>query len=166
MLPVGFQLHIVDLYLEEVAKVSKGELTHKTLSSLLTPFMEKLKGTVDQRLETHIEERVFNHLMRQSDLGIAYDEYLDDGMVIDEEDSDGEEEEEEEGDEIDDGEDDEEEEEFEQDEEEMQVRGLNFKFVGQLELLHSSCWQFISARITGLPIRPRNSSSSPYMKDR
>ena len=40
----------------------------------MRPFVRELKVGREERLRGHIEERIFQHLMRQSDVGIAYDQ--------------------------------------------------------------------------------------------
>ena len=80
---LGFQLHFADVFLEELAKVIGQEEEEEdddslpldeTIRSFLRPFTAVLREARDARLRGHVEERVFHHLMRQSDVGIAYDE--------------------------------------------------------------------------------------------
>lgn len=74
---LGFQMHVVDVYLEELAKVAGPRITAPVLWAVVQPFARHIQnGSADARLLAHIESRIFQHLMRQSDLGIAYDEYL------------------------------------------------------------------------------------------
>ena len=78
---LGFQLHFVDVFLEELAKVGGGEgeredgtLADENIRLFLVPFVSQLKDGKDERLRSHLEERIFQHLMRQSDVGIAYEQ--------------------------------------------------------------------------------------------
>ncbi len=76
---LGFQLHFTDVYLEELAKVGGGEdgdgsLEDESIRKLLRPFVTELKQGKAERLRSHVEERVFRHLMRQSDVGIAHEQ--------------------------------------------------------------------------------------------
>ncbi len=81
---LGFQLHFTDVYLEELAKAGGGEdeegsLDDQIIRVFLRPFVAQLrrgKGG-EERLRSHVEERIFHHLMRQSDVGIAYEEVSD-----------------------------------------------------------------------------------------
>ena len=69
-----FQLHFTDMFLEELAKIGGEELPDGVIRSFLQPFIEEIKLGHDDRLGDHIEERIFQHLMMQSDVGIAYEE--------------------------------------------------------------------------------------------
>jgi ribosomal RNA-processing protein 1 len=69
-----FRLHFVDVFLEELAKVGGEEMSQSVIRAFLKPFIDELKVGRESRLSTHIEERIFHHLMRQSDVGIAYEE--------------------------------------------------------------------------------------------
>ena len=91
---IGFQLHFVDVFLEELAKVNatldEGFLTDEMVHVLLEPFVDEMVNGTEVRMQEQIEERIFNHLIRQSDVALAYEEGSDDedmeGML---EDSDG-----------------------------------------------------------------------------
>ncbi len=73
---LGFQLHFVDVFLEELAKVDGGDggMDDEVIRALVRPFLAEVRDGKDERLRGHIEERIFQHLMRQSDVGIAYDQ--------------------------------------------------------------------------------------------
>ena len=60
---LGFQLHFVDIFLEELAKIGGEDLPGETIQSLLTPFIAELARGDDERLSQHIEERIFHHLV-------------------------------------------------------------------------------------------------------
>lgn len=96
---LGLQLHFVDVFLEEAAKIGGDDLPAETIQLLLIPFINELARGQEDRLSQHIEERIFQHLMRQSDFGIAYEEGLDGGeedeSIDGDEDAEGGEEEEE-----------------------------------------------------------------------
>lgn len=81
---LGFRLHFTDIYLEELAKIGGDDLTSKIILKLIEPFSKELSEGFDERLGKHITERIFHHLMRQSDLGIAYDESLNADFIPDE----------------------------------------------------------------------------------
>merc|ERR1719400_905339 len=69
---LGFQLHFTDVFLEEVAKVGGESLPAKVVGKLVQPWVELVATSTDLRLIEHSEERIFNHLLRQSDPGIKY----------------------------------------------------------------------------------------------
>ena len=87
---LGFQLHLTDVILEELAKVGGSTLAPGVVEVVVGPWVELVAGSNDTRLREHAEERIFNHLLRQSDPGIDY-QMEEDGMG--EEDEEGEEEE-------------------------------------------------------------------------
>merc|ERR1719394_1101651 len=83
---LGFQLHFTDVFLEEVAKVGGEDLPAKVVGKLVQPWVELVATSVDSRLIEHTEERIFNHLLRQSDPGIKY-QMEEDGMDLEEDDA-------------------------------------------------------------------------------
>merc|ERR1719350_1421657 len=83
---LGFQLHFTDVFLEEVAKVGGEDLPAKVVGRLVQPWVELVATSVDSRLIEHTEERIFNHLLRQSDPGIKY-QMEEDGMDLEEDDA-------------------------------------------------------------------------------
>ncbi|KAJ3651734.1 hypothetical protein Zmor_017752 [Zophobas morio] len=72
--PLGLLLHFIEIYLEELAKVSEGELPPHHTTNLLTPFIKQLAFSDDARVIDHIRKHIFVYLIRQSDLGLEYDE--------------------------------------------------------------------------------------------
>ena len=72
--PVGLQTHILDIFMEELAKVGGNTLKNKKILKILTPFVYELCNNDDDRIITELQERIFRHLMRQSDAGIDYAE--------------------------------------------------------------------------------------------
>jgi len=100
---VGFKLHFIDIFMEELTKVNatfdRDLLTDDRLETLLEPFLRHIVAGRESRLVEQIEERIFNHLIRQSDVALAYEEGSDQEMEDEESDllngdkSDGEEEE-------------------------------------------------------------------------
>jgi len=79
---LAFQLHFTDIFLEEFAKVSGENLEYKILDKLLEPFVAVLRGCEEMRLRDHVEERIFNHLLRQSDPGIQWQEQEDHNGIV------------------------------------------------------------------------------------
>jgi hypothetical protein len=70
--PLGFQIHITDILLEELAKIGGGSLGSSQILKMMSPFIQEMMDNDDQRLLDEIKERIFHHLMRQSDVGIDY----------------------------------------------------------------------------------------------
>ncbi len=66
---LGFRLHFIDAYLEEVAKIGGDDLAEEPIFELVRPFALEIAEGKEERLVDHIEERIYQHLMRQSDLG-------------------------------------------------------------------------------------------------
>merc|ERR1719430_1481683 len=81
---LGFQLHFTDVFLEEVAKVGGEDLPAKVVGKLVQPWVDLVATSTDLRLIVHTEERIFNHLLRQSDPGIKY-QMEEDGFEEEEE---------------------------------------------------------------------------------
>ena len=98
---VDFQLHFTDVFLEELAKVAGQNLKTELLDILLTPFVDVVQQCEEERLREHVVERIFKHLIRQSDPGIKWqDEEFeqDSGNEEDVDEEDGSDDDEEEGD--------------------------------------------------------------------
>lgn len=75
--PKGLIMHICDFYIEEIAKVSDGDLTEDRVFLLLEPFVLFYTKLNDQVLLQHVEKSIFNQLMFQSELGQEYQEKFD-----------------------------------------------------------------------------------------
>merc|ERR1711915_1035501 len=84
---LGFQLHFTDIFLEELAKVGGESFDSKILNLFLEPFILAVKDGQDDRYRDHIVERIFNHLIRQSDAGIKW-QMEEDGYDVNENDED------------------------------------------------------------------------------
>lgn len=72
--PKGLIMHICDFYIEEIAKISDGELTEDRAFTLVEPFILYYTKLNDPVLLQHVEKQIFNQLMHQSELGQAYEE--------------------------------------------------------------------------------------------
>ena len=70
--PMEFKLHFTDVFLEELAKVAKEKLATDMLELFLDPFLEAIKTCDEDRYRDHVVERVFKHLLRQSDPGLRW----------------------------------------------------------------------------------------------
>ena len=71
-----FNLDSALLY-PQVAKAGGEDLEGEIILKLIEPFAKELAEGEDERLAKHIEERIYQHLMRQSDIGVASEEALD-----------------------------------------------------------------------------------------
>jgi len=69
---LGFQLHVADVFLEELAKIGADSVNAETVTVFLQPFIEVLVSGKEDRLRDHVAERIFHHLIRQSDPGIEW----------------------------------------------------------------------------------------------
>jgi len=83
---IGFRLHVTDVYLEELAKVAHDKLNTDILEMIIDPFFEAIKNSQEDRFRDHVVERIFKHLLRQSDPGIKWqDEEFESGDEDDDE---------------------------------------------------------------------------------
>ncbi|XP_045465597.1 ribosomal RNA processing protein 1 homolog [Harmonia axyridis] len=71
---LGLFLHFTEIFLEELAKISEGNLNPHLLNEFLVPFMKTLAVTDDYRKIKQIRKFIFIHLMSQSDVGLEYQE--------------------------------------------------------------------------------------------
>uniref|UniRef100_A0A1B0EZT5 Nucleolar protein n=1 Tax=Phlebotomus papatasi TaxID=29031 RepID=A0A1B0EZT5_PHLPP len=74
---IGLSMHFLDLYLEEVAKVSEGSLKKATVTSLIRPFITILATNSEGRITGAIVRNIFDGLLQQSDLGRQHREKFD-----------------------------------------------------------------------------------------
>merc|ERR1712141_433266 len=88
MTALGFQLHFTDVYLEELAKASeisktkseKSILSNDAIQAFLMPIVDELACGQEERLLSHIEIRIFDHLVRQSDVATEYEQDEEDDV--------------------------------------------------------------------------------------
>ncbi|XP_011871319.1 PREDICTED: ribosomal RNA processing protein 1 homolog [Vollenhovia emeryi] len=69
---IGFNLHMTEIYLEELAKVSNGDIPEDVVHEFIKPFADYLIHTHDERQMKHIMRHVFRYLIFQSDVGLNY----------------------------------------------------------------------------------------------
>lgn len=72
--PLGLAMHIAEIYLEELSKVSKGRITEQQVLEFVRPFANHLAFNKEDRINVHIKTHIFRYLMKQSDVGIEYEE--------------------------------------------------------------------------------------------
>lgn len=75
--PRGLFMHFTELFFEEVAKVSNGEIESERITNLLQPFMFYVASQGDYKLIQFVVRNVFNHLLFQSESGREYKEKFD-----------------------------------------------------------------------------------------
>ncbi|XP_029670914.1 ribosomal RNA processing protein 1 homolog [Formica exsecta] len=69
---LGFNLHMIEIYLQELAKVSNGNIPECVVHEFIKPFVIYLMTTDDERQMKHIIQHVFRYLIFQSDVGLDY----------------------------------------------------------------------------------------------
>jgi len=72
-IPLGLQLHVVNLFPEELAKVGEEGLESSVILEMLEPFVKCLTHSNDSRLQKDIKQHVFTYLIKQSDEGLEYE---------------------------------------------------------------------------------------------
>lgn len=75
--PRGLFMHFAELYMEELAKVSEGQITTDRVSLLLRPFMLFVAKQTDYKQIQFVVRSVFNHLLFQSEAGREYKDKYD-----------------------------------------------------------------------------------------
>lgn len=71
---IGLTMHFIDIYLEELAKVSDGTISDSSVVILVKPFTKYLAVQRDMKMLSHLRNNIFYHLLWQSDLGREYTE--------------------------------------------------------------------------------------------
>ncbi|KAK9507678.1 hypothetical protein O3M35_007481 [Rhynocoris fuscipes] len=71
--PLGLLMHVCEIYLEELAKVSKGAISKDIVPEFIKPFGEIMSKSSDSRIIKHISEYIYLYLLKQSDLGIKHE---------------------------------------------------------------------------------------------
>lgn len=70
----GFYMHFTELYIEELAKVSGGNIPKSSVSALLKPFALFVAKPRNLRVAWHTVKHIFNNLLFQSEMGREYQE--------------------------------------------------------------------------------------------
>ncbi|XP_018565397.1 ribosomal RNA processing protein 1 homolog [Anoplophora glabripennis] len=70
--PVGLFMHFTEIFLEEIAKITEGNIPSDRLVDFIRPFIKKLAVTSDGREIAHIRKFIFIYLIKQSNLGMDY----------------------------------------------------------------------------------------------
>lgn len=70
----GLTMHYLDIFCEELSKVSEGDITSDQVALFVKPFVHFMATQRDFQLISHCRNRVFYHLLYQSELGREYSE--------------------------------------------------------------------------------------------
>uniref|UniRef100_A0A182Y429 Nucleolar protein n=1 Tax=Anopheles stephensi TaxID=30069 RepID=A0A182Y429_ANOST len=70
----GLMNHFNDLFLNELAKVTDGNISKETVKQLMELFVKAVLQTDDGTISASIKKNIFHALMQQSDLGQEYEE--------------------------------------------------------------------------------------------
>ncbi|XP_067640894.1 ribosomal RNA processing protein 1 homolog [Eurosta solidaginis] len=71
---IGLTMHYLDIFFEELAKVTEGEISAELVGEFVRPFVTYLAMGRDPKLISHCRIRVLQHLLFQSTLGREYTE--------------------------------------------------------------------------------------------
>ncbi|XP_051168130.1 ribosomal RNA processing protein 1 homolog [Leptopilina boulardi] len=74
---LGLKLQIVEVFMEELAKVSNGLINEDIVTELVRPFAVYLSSIDDARQMRHIVKNIFRYLIFQSNIGMDYLEKFD-----------------------------------------------------------------------------------------
>ncbi|CAG9814854.1 unnamed protein product [Phaedon cochleariae] len=75
--PIGLFMHFTEIFLEELAKVSRGQIHNDRLVEILCPFIMNMTASNDGRHLGYLRKHIFTYLIRQSNLGLEYQEKYD-----------------------------------------------------------------------------------------
>uniref|UniRef100_A0A2P2I453 Ribosomal RNA processing protein 1 homolog A-like n=1 Tax=Hirondellea gigas TaxID=1518452 RepID=A0A2P2I453_9CRUS len=83
--PMALKSHLVSIFMEELAKASDEHLTRKIIYVFLRPFIKVMAVCKQQNYLNDVRSNIFEHLLRQSDLGIDNrSDLLDNEFFVDE----------------------------------------------------------------------------------
>ncbi|KAJ8672679.1 hypothetical protein QAD02_003939 [Eretmocerus hayati] len=71
---LGFNLHLTDVYMEELAKISDGTIPEHIVTDFIKPYVVHLASASDERQIKHVLKNIFRYLIFQSDIGQDYTE--------------------------------------------------------------------------------------------
>lgn len=75
--PFGLTKHFDDLLLQEIAKVSEGEIEPEIVHIIVNTYAISMLSTNDMRMIKHVTSSIFHPLLYQSELGQNYQEKFD-----------------------------------------------------------------------------------------
>ncbi|XP_078043064.1 ribosomal RNA processing protein 1 homolog Nnp-1 [Augochlora pura] len=68
----GFNMHVTEIFLEELSKVSEGNIPEEVVTELAKPFVSYFIIMDDERQIRHVMRHIFRCLIFQSDIGMDY----------------------------------------------------------------------------------------------
>ncbi|OAD58885.1 Ribosomal RNA processing protein 1 like protein [Eufriesea mexicana] len=68
----GFSMHITEVFLEELSKISGGDILENVVTELIKPFVSYFILMDDERQIRHIMRHIFRYLIFQSNIGMDY----------------------------------------------------------------------------------------------
>ena len=71
---LGFNMHLTQLFWEELSKISGGEISEDVATDLVRPFISHFLIMDDERQIRHVTRHIFRYLIFQSDIGMDYTE--------------------------------------------------------------------------------------------
>ncbi|XP_034189735.2 ribosomal RNA processing protein 1 homolog Nnp-1 isoform X1 [Osmia lignaria lignaria] len=69
---IGFNMHLTEVFLEELAKISEGNISEDVVTVLIKPFVTYFIRMDDGRRIGHVMKHIFRYLIFQSDIGMDY----------------------------------------------------------------------------------------------
>ncbi|XP_054005019.1 ribosomal RNA processing protein 1 homolog [Hylaeus anthracinus] len=69
---LGFSMHLTEVFLEELSKISDGVISEDIVTELIKPFVSYLIIMDDERQIKHVTRHIFRYLIMQSDIGMDY----------------------------------------------------------------------------------------------
>ncbi|XP_076665318.1 ribosomal RNA processing protein 1 homolog Nnp-1 [Andrena cerasifolii] len=69
---LGFNMHLTQLFWEELSKISAGEISEDVVTELVKPFISHFLIMDDERQIRHVMRHIFRYLIFQSDIGMNY----------------------------------------------------------------------------------------------
>ncbi|CAK9810629.1 Ribosomal RNA processing protein 1 homolog [Anthophora quadrimaculata] len=71
---IGFSMHITEIFLEELSKVSNGNVPEEAVTEFVKPFIAYFIHMDDETQIKHVKKHIFRYLIFQSDVGMEYKE--------------------------------------------------------------------------------------------
>lgn len=69
---IGFKMHLIEVFFEELAKISEGNISEDVVTKFIKSFVMYFVVMDDARQIKHLMKHIFRYLIFQSDTGIDY----------------------------------------------------------------------------------------------
>ncbi|XP_076635230.1 ribosomal RNA processing protein 1 homolog Nnp-1 [Colletes latitarsis] len=69
---LGFSMHLTEVFLEELSKISDGVISEDAVTEFIKPFISYFIIMDDERQIKHVTKHIFKYLIIQSDIGMDY----------------------------------------------------------------------------------------------